>query len=121
MRKRSGIVIITGVLIVLISMFIGCSTELEDSQFGTLVLTAGRMQSRTIQPQEDLIDVVAYRVSGVGPESTTWRPRVWEAPATITMSGLKAGSWSVTVEGLNSDNTVIATDTLDVIILPSSL
>jgi len=116
MKKRFGVAIVSGVLIVLISMFIGCTNELEEPRLGSLALSSGDMQSRTIQPREDLIDVVKYRVSGVGPGGTTFNPVVSETTP-ITINNLKAGTWTITVEGLNSEDAKIAEAALDVSIL----
>jgi len=123
MKKCFGVAIVSGVLIVLVSMFIGCSNELEDSQFGTLILTPGdprcEIRPRTIQPRQELIKVTRYELSGVGPRGAAFGPRWERAPNIITIADLEAGTWRITIKGLNSEGTAIATETLTVTIFPS--
>lgn len=117
MKKRLGMVAL--VLVVLMAMFsvvIGCSNEIETPRFGSLTLSTDGRLSRTIQPSGELIAVAKYKVSGSGPSSATFTP-VESATSPITVDGLIEGSWSITVEGLNSSGTTIATKTLTVVIV----
>lgn len=119
MRKSLGLVALSiaiAVLVTMLSVFIGCSNELETPRFGSLTLSTDGMLSRTIQPSGELIAVTKYKVSGTGPDGATFTP-VEKTDSPITVEGLIEGSWSITVEGLNASGTVIATKTLPVTIV----
>lgn len=117
MRKSLGLVALAiAVLVTMLSVFIGCSNEIETPRFGSLNLSTDGMLSRTIQPSGELIAVTKYKVSGTGPDGATFTP-VEKTDSPITVEGLIEGSWSITVEGLNASGTVIATKTLPVTIV----
>lgn len=71
--------------------------------------------ARTIEPDADLIEVARYRVSGSGPKGAAFTA-VEQTTTPIEIDGLVAGDWSITVDGLNADGTIIATKTLSVTI-----
>lgn len=117
MRKSLGFVALAiAVLVTMLSVFIGCSNEIETPRFGSLNLSTDGMLSRTIQPSGELIAVTKYKVSGTGPDGATFTP-VEKTESPITVEGLIEGSWSITVEGLNEDGTSIAAKTLSVAIV----
>lgn len=102
-------------LVTMLSVFIGCSNELETPRFGSLALSTDGRLSRTIQPSGELIAVAKYKVSGTGPDGATFTP-VEKTDSPITVEGLIEGLWSITVEGLNASGTTIATRTLPITI-----
>ena len=92
------------------------TTTLESPRYGSLSLSTDGTLSRTIQPSGELIAIAKYKLSGNGPSGAEFTP-VESATSPIAVDGLIEGSWSITVDGLNSSGATIATKTLSVVIV----
>ena len=92
------------------------TTTLESPRYGSLSLSTDGTLSRTIQPSGELIAIAKYKLSGTGPSGAEFTP-VESATSPIAVDGLIEGSWSITVDGLNSSGATIATKTLSVVIV----
>jgi uncharacterized repeat protein (TIGR02543 family) len=108
------VVILASVLFSL--LMISCPIEIDGPRLGSLSLSTDGTLARTIQPGEGEITVASYKVTGVGPSEETFTP-VTSSTTPISVDGLIQGIWSITVEGLDSEDATIATKTLDVTIV----
>lgn len=115
-KKKSVPLVWLLCLVLMIStvVFISCQ-EPSMYNFGSLTVSTSALGSRTISPGSTEIAVASYRVSGIGPDDETFTP-VTSDSSPITVPDLIEGTWRITVEGLNTNDIVIANTTQDVII-----
>lgn len=94
-----------------------CQLPLGQPKTGTLVITTGDGDSRTIGPDSLLIKPVAYRISGEGPGGAVFGPLL-TTDGSVEVKSLLEGEWAITVEGLNGENParVVASATQTVLI-----
>jgi hypothetical protein len=96
-----------------IVLVVGCDTSLQN-KVGTLTVSTGD-QAKTIAPDSSLIEIASYRVSGIHSDMITTFEESSMANV-FTLTDLLVGDWSITFEGLNGDDTVIASQTQTVTI-----
>jgi hypothetical protein len=95
----------------------GCQQMFNSSsggKTGSVVLKVpGDSGARTILPPAASIAVASYSVSGSGPSGATLAATA-ESASPFTVSGLSAGSWTLTVNGLDASGAAIASGTASV-------
>ena len=111
--------------IIIILLIILCSITLYDcnSSFspfkktGSISVSIPTASEKTIEPNVNQIKITSFRVTGIGPEGETFNP-ITSSTSPIIIDNLSAGSWSITVEGLNAETPqkIIASATNTVII-----
>jgi len=105
----------TGALLLVLVPFLmlaGCALPAGGTTGqGDVSFSIDPFATRTVQPTDLSATVVSsYTVAGTGPSGATLAKSA-KASSTFTVSGLTAGAWVFTVEGLNSAGTVVATGT----------
>lgn len=117
MKTRSiSIVLMLTAIIAASWLFVSCPNEIQAPRYGSLSVSTGARAARTIAPSAVEIDVTSYRVSGVHSDGITTFEPVISATQPITVDNLKVGTWTITVDGLNSGLDVVSTQTQNVII-----
>ena len=112
MRKSLGLIALAiVVLMTMVSLFIGCSNEIDGSLTGSLTVRTSSANARTISPPSAEIGIVSYRINGVFSDTITTFPEVTFSGSQITLDNLLVGKWTITLDGLNEDGLVIATKT----------
>ncbi len=112
MRKSLGLVALAiAVLVTMLSVFIGCSNEIDGSLTGSLTVRTSSANARTISPTPAEIGIVSYKVNGVYSDTITAFPEVTSSSNDITVENLLVGDWTITLDGLNENGVVIATKT----------
>ena len=112
MRKSLGLIALAiVVLMTMLSMFIGCSNEIDGSLTGSLTVRTSSANARTISPTPAEIGIVSYKVNGVYSDTITAFPEVTSSSNDITVENLLVGDWTITLDGLNENGVVIATKT----------
>ncbi|GEM_PF-2500529 len=98
--------------------FVACPEGFPELQTGSLrIIHQDQEFPRTIEPEAENITITSYRVSGTGPNNAVLTPKEYDA-SPIQIDDLLAGTWSITVEGLNDEDPalVVALLTKDVLI-----
>lgn len=112
MRKSLGLIALAiVVLMTMVSLFIGCSNEIDGSLTGSLTVRTSSANARTISPTPAEIGIVSYKVNGVYSDTITAFPEVTSSSNDITVENLLVGDWTITLDGLNENGVVIATKT----------
>lgn len=112
MRKNLGLVALAiAVLVTMLSVFVGCSNEIDGPQTGSLTISDGSRNVRTISPAFAEIEIVSYKVNGVYSDTSTTFAEVTSTSSDITVENLLVGDWTITLDGLNENGVVIATKT----------
>jgi len=103
-------------------LVIGCSINQDAQEEGDLVLNiaARDMNTKTIVPELEMT-VVSYDVQGIGPEGQTFEHLNVTPGEAVFQSGLRPGTWTITVKAKNSDPTVIGEGSTVVEILPGKI
>lgn len=117
MKKILSSVALLLAISMLLLVFISCVDQIEEPHIGSLSLTTeGSITRKLIEPVELDITVDSYRVTGTGPSGAILAPEVYTTPAFV-IPDLIEGDWTITVEGLNVDEVVIALTTFDISII----
>lgn len=88
-----------------------CDMEMkaENTNPGNLIIVLDQNYcNRTLTPDRNM-NIAYYRISGSGPNNATFSVETTEA--TLIQQGLALGEWIILVEGLNSNDQVIANGT----------
>jgi len=103
-------------------LIIGCSINQEAQEEGDLVLNiaARDMNTKTILPELEMT-VATYDVKGTGPEGQTFEHLNVIPGEAVVQSGLRPGTWTITVKAKNSDPTIIGEGSTVVEILPGKI
>ncbi len=75
-----------------------------DTEVGSLVVNVGPLGAMTLLPPIDMV-AASYKITGTGPNSGSFQQSTASGQATI--SDLAFGLWTITVEALNVEGTVI--------------
>ena len=121
MKKKShqSLVVLMIASFMLPVLFISCPNLIDIQHTGSLSITTS-VNSRTISPSSGEIGIVSYTVNGTYSDTTTTFPEVTGNDGPITVENLLVGTWTITVNGLNKDDQIIATKTQDVTIVARS-
>lgn len=69
-----------------------------------------------MQPDDSIIIVDSYSITGKGPSGAILAPVLHSSPSFV-INNLVEGAWTITVEGLNEYEFAIASETFDVTIV----
>lgn len=105
------VIVLTLLMIPLLFM---CSRN-ESETGDCLVVFSSTDQGRTILPEISM-DIVTYRITGSGPQSAVLREQTISVQSQIQLTGLAAGSWTITVYGLNQDGDIVGSGSNAVVI-----
>jgi len=75
-----------------------------------IYISGGSSTQRTIQPVANDLTITQYTISGSGPAGVTLAP-VTQASGTFSAPSIDAGDWSITIQGKNAGNAVVASAT----------
>ena len=96
-------------------VFTSCPTEMDISH-GSLLLTRNEIESNIIGPSDDDLVISVYKVTGKGPSGEVFIQE-FSSEDSIIMSGLMAGSWSISVEGFSESRSLITSKQFNVLII----
>ncbi len=75
-----------------------------------IYISGGSSTQRTIQPVANDLTITQYTISGSGPAGVTLAP-LTQASGTFSAPSIDAGDWSITIQGRNAGNAVVASAT----------
>lgn len=116
MKKK--LYILTTTIIFLLLSINSCSNFAEQQieyEAGTLVLTLSNSESRTITPNIDMT-ITTYTIQGTGPHSQSFSVTQASDSPIFVQDNLRAGDWTITVTGQNTNSETVGTGTADVTI-----
>lgn len=100
------------VILLLISFLaLSCTLPLAKGGTGTLSLSCGKTMSKAMF--EPVLEIASYSLSGTGPDHKTIEA-TWSTEAGYTIEDIAAGSWEITISGLNEGGIVLARKTVSV-------
>ena len=85
-------------------LFFGCPMPVTPPAGGSLTITVADRVSRTLLPAVSM-QPASYSISGTGPNGASFSQST--SSGSLTLSALAFGTWTVTVNALNSDSTLI--------------
>ncbi len=108
-------VLISTILLLFIVSCGGLTDDEVTYQNGTLVLTLGSKESRTVTPDTDMI-ITTYLIEGSGPNTNTFSVEQGSLDPVFVISYLREGDWSITVSAKNTAGVVVGEGSADVTI-----
>jgi hypothetical protein len=113
MTKTNRKLILAVATITLLGVILSCQNPLTPAGLaakdpankpGTLVVQINSLTAKSLLPSIDMTPA-KYILTGSGPSGSTFNAEATSSPAVIT--NLKFGDWTVTVDALNKDGTII--------------
>lgn len=80
---------------------------------GTVTVSVARTMDRTLRPDSARIE--SYTISGAGPAGAVIAPHT-NPNGTFSFSGIIAGNWTFTIDGLNASEEIVASGSVDLTI-----
>jgi len=103
---RRSVFQVTAVFALALSLclLVGCPMPVTPLAGGSLTITVADRVSRTLLPAVSM-QPASYSISGTGPNGTSFTQST--SSGSLTLSALAFGTWTVTVNALNSDGTLV--------------
>lgn len=109
MQKTKSFVGITYILIAILVAFMYISCNDSGLKTGTLQINLPEGQSKSIIPGQSLRSVSAIQISGTGPKDAVLSAQNFRLGGSISVTGLSAGTWDISVTGYNGTETDLGT------------
>ena len=119
--KKIKCALLVGLVVLTAAMFMGCDLGLlvggAGGNTGDLVINFSTPKGRSVSWGPDIsMKIDSYEVSGRGPGERVFGPIEADGTESIRVPGLREGTWTVTVLGLNEANDAIGECVIDVTI-----
>ncbi len=101
-----------------LSFFSACNIGTSVSDTNGKVYLSVNSTERTVLPDSEDVEIDSYTVSGTGPTDTL--DSTAQTSSSFVINDLEVGSWSFTVNGLNTDNTIVASGDVTVTVAADS-
>lgn len=94
----------------------GCKSESTPRSTLELTMETRNDREKLIVPEGSSLEISKYLVNGKGPDDDTFS--VVSTKQTVSVSGLRIGSWQVTVDGLNASGSRLASGSATIQLQP---
>jgi len=108
---RKSLSVLSGTMVALLLLACKSPISMSGSPTGSLTLSIPANAARSILPAS--IDILSYSASGIGPSGATI-PVTTSSTGSFFFTALSVGSWTITVNGMDASNAIIASGTTTV-------
>lgn len=110
--RKIKFTLLVGLVVLMVAMFMGCDLEAliggAGEKTGELIIEFSSAKGRSINWEPEIsMEIDSYEISGIGPDKRTFGPIMADGTKSVHVPGLREGSWTVTVLGLNNTKDAI--------------